>query len=572
MPRQIQNPMPEGLPSVTAGLNRAARTQALACELRPILNDIDLFTRETNGLTLRHYQQGVAQAIHASIQQKAGRTFVVMFPRQSGKNELQAQLETYLLTILFNVSNAEMIKVSPTWKPQTLNAMRRLERVLEKNCLTRRYYLKESGYIYRMGNARIYFFSGQPRANIVGATANVLLEVDEAQDVLISKYDKEIAPMAASTNATRVLWGTAWTGRTLLARELRAARELQKQDGIQRVFVMTADDVAREVPAYGSFVTEQVARLGRNHPMVRTQYFCEEIDAEGGLFPPERQALMRGRHAPEPAPLPGAVYAMTLDVAGEDESATQDSGDLMHETLLTPRRDSTALTVFRIDFSTVEDPLIRRPSYLVALRKQWNNVRHSTLYGAIKAMADLYRVRWLVVDCTGVGAGLTSFLSAALPDRVIPFEFNSRTKSDLLWNFLGIIDSGRFKDAVISSAFGFAFQEKGKTTPADKRPQAALSQGAGAGRVGDDVQSSEQSEFWRQVNFCEFEILPGPQKMVRWGVPDGTRDPADGSPVHDDLLVSAAMVAVLDEQEWTVPTAALIIQNRDPLEELDRGF
>jgi len=506
---------------------------ALVQMLWPILNDIDLFTRETNGLTLRRYQQGVAQAIHASIQQKAGRTFVVMFPRQSGKNELQAQLETYLLTILFNVSNAEMIKVSPTWKPQTLNAMRRLERVLEKNCLTRNYYMKESGYIYRMGNARIYFFSGQPRANIVGATANVLLEVDEAQDVLISKYDKEIAPMAASTNATRVLWGTAWTGHTLLARELRAASELQKQDGIQRVFVMTADDVAREVPAYGSFVAEQVARLGRKHPIVRTQYFCEEIDAEGGLFPPERQALMRGRHAPEPAPLPGAVYAMTLDVAGEDESATQDSGDLMPETLLTPRRDSTALTVFRIDFSTVEDPLIRRPSYLVALRKQWNNVRHSALYGAIKAIADLYLVRWLVVDCTGVGAGLTSFLSAALPDRVIPFEFNSRTKSDLLWNFLGIIDSGRFKD------YGSA---------------------------------NEQDEFWRQVNFCEFEILPGPQKMVRWGVPDGTRDPADGNLVHDDLLVSAAMVAVLDEQEWTVPAAALIIQNRDPLEELDKGF
>jgi hypothetical protein len=31
----------------------------------------------------------------------------------------------------------------------------------------------------------------------VGATASLLLEVDEAQDVEIGKYDKEIAPMAA---------------------------------------------------------------------------------------------------------------------------------------------------------------------------------------------------------------------------------------------------------------------------------------------------------------------------------------------------------------------------------------
>ena len=530
------------------GLSRAERKAALVHELIPILTDINLFTRETSGLTLRGYQQGVAQAIHASIQEKAGRTLVVMFPRQSGKNELQAQLECYLLTILSNMANIEMIKVSPTWKPQTLNAMRRLERVLEANCLTRHFYSKESGYIYRMGGARMMFFSGQPQANIVGATANVLLEVDEAQDVLISKYDKEIAPMAASTNATRVLWGTAWTGRTLLARELRAARELQRQDGIQRVFVMTADDVAREVPAYGSFVSEQIARLGRNHPMVRTQYFCEELEAEGGLFPPERQALMRGGHTPEPAPLPGAVYAMTLDVAGEDEQASAElqTGWAADSSAL--RHDSTALTIFRIDFSTVEDVLIRRPCYRVVLRRQWTNVRHSNLYNAIRALAELFSVRWLVVDCTGVGAGLASFLSAALPDRVLPFEFTSRSKSDLLWKFLGIIDSGRFKDAMISCP------------------------GETGGRVVDGIQSSEQSEFWRQVRFCEFEILPGAHKLVRWGVPDGTRDPADGSPVHDDLLISAAMLAVLDEQEWMVPSAAMLIQNEDPLEELDHGF
>ena len=197
-----------------------------------------------------------------------------------------------------------MVKVSPTWKPQTLNAMRRLERVLGSNLVARHLWTKESGYIYRCGKARIYFFSGQPRSNIVGATANVLLEVDEAQDILPAKFDKDIAPMAASTNATRVFWGTAWTSRTLLARELRAARKAEGKDGIRRVFVLTADDVQLEVPAYGDFVAGQIARLGRNHPMIKTQYFSEEIDAEGGLFPPARAALMHGSHSPRFAPLP----------------------------------------------------------------------------------------------------------------------------------------------------------------------------------------------------------------------------------------------------------------------------
>ena len=115
---------------------------------------------------------------------------------------------------------------------------------------------------------------------------------------------------------------------------------------------MTADDVALEVPEYGAFVDEQVARLGRNHPMVKTQYFSEEIDAEGGLFPPERQALMRGPHPPQISPEPNQIYAMTLDLAGEDETLTPDIEDGEAEQLATAKRDSTALSTFLVDLST----------------------------------------------------------------------------------------------------------------------------------------------------------------------------------------------------------------------------
>jgi len=498
-----------------------------------VLQDAEIFINETSPITLRNYQRGVAAAICESVFSGAGRSFVVMFPRQSGKNELQAQLETYLLTINHQMPGAELIKISPTWKPQTLNAMRRLERVLSANHVAKHLWHKESGYIYRTGHARMYFFSGQPRSNIVGATASVLLEVDEAQDVMIAKYDKDIAPMAASTNATRVFWGTAWTSRTLLARELRAAREAERKDGIQRVFVLTAEDVAAEVPAYGEFVASQVARLGRNHPMIRTQYFSEEIDAEGGLFPDERKALMRGKHAPATEPTEGKIYAAALDLAGEDEAVVSDPAAQEAGTaeLSNPKRDSTALTIFVVDLSTVDDPLIGKPSYKVINRYAWIGVKHAKLYGEIKAILELFDVRYIAVDSTGVGAGMSSFLSAALGDRVIPFEFNTRTKSDLLWDYLGIIDSGRFKD----------YQ------PAD-------------------------AEFWRQVDFCEFEILEGPQKRVKWGVPDGTRDPATGDLVHDDLLISAAMCAVLDKQKWYVHLPAFIIEMEDPLKEMDKGF
>jgi len=468
---------------------------------------VDSFVDSCSDITLRDYQRGVAQAIVQSIVEGAGRSFVVMFPRQSGKNELQAQLETYLLVLFMLISSGEIVKISPTWKPQTLNAMRRLERVLSTNHIAKHLWSKESGYIFRCGQSRIYFFSGQPRSNIVGATASVLLEVDEAQDVSISKFDKDIAPMAASTNATRVFWGTAWTSRTLLARELRAATKAQKKDGVKRVFILTADHVSKEVPAYGKFVAGQVARLGRNHPMIKTQYFSEEIDAEGGLFPPERCALMRGTHSPRVSPETNKLYAAALDLAGEDEAVISDPSMASGEAaeLSNPKRDSTALTIFEVDLSTVDDPLIGKPAYKVIFRKEWIGTKHSKLYGDIKAILELFDIRYIAVDSTGVGAGMASFLSAALGDKVISFDFNTRTKSDLLWDFLGIIDSGRFKDYF----------------PAEE-------------------------SFWQQISFCEFEILDGPQKRVRWGVPDGTRDAATGDLVHDDLLISAAMCAVLD--------------------------
>jgi hypothetical protein len=507
---------------------------------KALLKEICLFARCAGGITLRSYQVDVARAVVDSVLRGRGLSFVVMFPRQSGKNELQAQIETYLLLRL-SATDAEIVKVSPTWKPQSLNAMRRLERSLERNMMVKNLWRKESGYIYRVGRARIFFFSGSPEANIVGATASALLEVDEAQDIQAAKFDKDIAPMAASTNATRVFWGTAWTGQTLLARELRAAREAEQRDGIRRVFRISADEVAREVPAYGRFVAEQAARLGRNSPMVRSQFYSEEIDAGGGMFPPARLALMQGSHPAQEAPVPGRVYAFLLDVAGEDEAAGAPGAGLAN-----PARDATALTI--VEAAAGEDSLLpgSAPLYRVVRRQLWQGEKHSALYLKVKALADLWNPRAVVIDATGVGAGLASFLQRALPGRVQPFIFNQASKSALGWNFIALADAGRFKD--------FALPEQ----PA---------RGA-----QDDTQASLQEAFLRQAAYCQYETRPGPGKALKWGVPDGTRDPLTGELLHDDLLVSAALCAALEARPLLPGAGALIIHQPDPLEELSHGY
>jgi hypothetical protein len=500
--------------------------------LKNLLLDPVAFTERTGGIRLRQYQRGPLQTILQSVLCHQGHSFVVMFPRQSGKNELQAQLECYLLALLSRTP-AEMVKISPTWKPQSLNAMRRLERVLQRNAVTRRMWRKESGYIYRVGSARMLFFSGASEANIVGATAGTLLEVDEAQDVSIAKYDKDIAPMAASTNATRVFWGTAWTSRTLLARELRAARTAEQGDGIRRAFVLTADEVAAEAEAYGNFVRGQVARLGRDHPLVKTQFFSEEIDAEGGMFPPARRSVMRGSHLPFDNPQPGCVYIFLLDIAGEDESASENEAALTN-----PRRDSTALTVVQIDFVTLQDDLLRAPTYRCVHRCLWTGIKHTALYGQLRGLIEIWQPQIVMIDATGIGAGLASFLQKGYPNRVLPFLFNHVSKSKLGWDFLSVCDSGRWQEADVSH----------------NTEQAAL-----------------QALFWRQVEACQYHVSDGPGRLMKWSVPDGTRDPLTGEPLHDDLVISAALCAVLDAHPWHDSAPALVIPGRDPLKEIDQG-
>jgi len=502
---------------------------------KKLLRDVVLFVRYASGLKLRRYQEAVARAIVHSVLHHQGLSFVVIFPRQSGKNELQAQIQAYLLTLL-SADRHKIVQISPTWKPQTENAMRRLEEVLSGNLIVRHRWEKHYGHIYQVGKARVVFLSGSPTANIVGATASTLLSVDEAQDIRIDKYDKEIAPMAASTNATTVFWGTAWTSCTLLARELRLAKAAQEKDGVRRVFHLDANAVMAEVPAYGKHLDEQISRLGRTHPLIRTQYYCEEIDAEGGLFTPERQTLMRGAHPPLFEPLHGEIYAMLVDVAGADEA----EGDLETGGLRNPGRDATALTIIAVETRDAEDILTGGPIYRVVHRRLWVGVSHTSLYGQLRALAETWRVRCLVVDATGIGAGLAAFLDRALPGKVKPFVFSAKTKSRLGWGFLAVVDSGRFRDIAMPDG--------------DSSRQSKLSQA-----------------FFKEAAFCQYHVQPSPNKIIHWGVPDGTHDPASGELIHDDLLVSASLCAVLDEENWAAHLPGVIIPGVDPMKEIDRG-
>lgn len=497
-----------------------------------------LYWKQYSRIKLRKYQQAVAMAILDSVKFNLGMTFCIVFPRQSGKNELQAQIESYLLAVLHD-HDVEIVKVQPTWKPQALRAMKRLEKVLNTNLLTKDFWSKESGYIYTIGKARIYFLSAAPSAHVVGATANCLLEADEAQDVNILKWDKEILPMAASANATRVLWGTAWTNKTLLAREVAACLELEKIDHAQRVFRITADDVSAEVHAYKQFVAAEVKKFGRSHPIIKTQYYCEEIDEIGGMFNPARIALMFGEHPPLFAPQPDRLYCITIDVAGSDE--TKLDIDALGESdvlqLEGREHDCTAMTVFEVDMQSLDDPVVGAVTYKVVHRLTYQNMPISQQHARIKAHIQLWNPYRVVVDATGVGAGLFSTLHKVFGDTVMPFVFTAKSKSDLAWAFMAVIDTGRYKEY------------KAPSPPASSPPQPDPF----------DALLALQRTFRYQMEACSMTVKLGPARLVSWGVPETVRHPENYALLlHDDLLVSAALVALFEDTTFGKSVSAVI--------------
>ena len=502
---------------------------ALQKFVRAALANIELFARVWLRRALRPYQARVARAIVESVIYERGHTFAVMFPRQSGKNETQAHIEAYLLNIFRRIPGAQIVKASPTFKPQTINSMLRLETLLN-NTWNAGQWARRQGYIIQLGSARILFFSAEPSANVVGATASILLVCDEAQDVDAAKWDKDFKPMAASTNATTVYFGTAWTDSTLLAREIAALKQLERKDGIQRVFAIPPEEVASANPAYGRYLAGEIARLGRQHPLIKTQYFLETIGDAGGLFPAERRARMEGAHARQERPAPGAVYGLLIDVAGSDESDATTEND---------KRDSFVLTVVEADLSTLQDPLLEAPTFRVARRWKYTNLDHTLQYATARDVIETWQPRYCVVDATGLGGPLADFLQrayglAADGGRILPFTFTSASKSQLGWDFVGLVDSGRWKDHA-----------------ADTDPLRA--------------------QFWRELEACTYSVQPGPARLLRWSV-ELKRDPLTSEWLHDDLLMSAALTAILDQQQWSFHAPGTLIKTKDPLEELSSGY
>jgi hypothetical protein len=472
-----------------------------------------LFSARVIGIPLYPFQVDWCNYILGCIAHKRSEMITITQPRQSGKNEGSAQLEVAILA-RWARKGGGMVKVAPTFKPQIQNSRERVGQRATAAMQSHPWlkFRSSEGYKMRCGKAVLQLLSGQPEASVVGATASLLMEVDEAQDIIVEKFNKDFRPMTASTAAPMVFYGTPWTDETLLE---QTNAEIESGQVQGRIFKIMPDMVVAANPAYGIHLEREVRRLGRDHPLIRTQYFLETLSAKGRMLNLQQLQGMIGDHARQEKRGQGGLdqrwIVAGLDFAGSDE---EESGPV---SLMTRSgRDSVALTIGAMEMLRLL-PGLEVPKIRILARYEWLNVRPDTLHTALyRLLNDIWRVDLCVADATGVGETNTTLLSVGLNKltrRMVGVKFDSTWKlqSELVFDYISAVNGGRLIDYRPTDAMGQAFD------PFDVAKAERVQAGWEADRVG-----------WWQRSHAKLRTREG--KRAKAEVPEN-----EG---HDDLLIS----------------------------------
>jgi hypothetical protein len=237
-----------------------------------------------------------------------------------------------------------------------------------------------------------------------------------------------------------VHYGTTWDDSTLLEEIKQTNLELERKDGIRRHFRYDWQHVARYNPSYLQFVESERSRLGEDHPLFKTQYALVPVHGGGGFLSVQQRAQLEGTHSR----LRGrqqrhAIYVAGIDLAGESE--------VVEDQILTrPGRDSTVITIAEVQPPEYGDRETALPVIKVVEHYCWTGENHSLVQ---QKMVDILKNIWgcsrIVIDATGIGEPVASFLKQAIGSRLIPFKFTQKSKSEAGFDLLAAVNSGRLK-------------------------------------------------------------------------------------------------------------------------------
>jgi len=380
-------------------------------------------------------QLEIVRRVERAIAERNGDVISVLMARQSGKNECEGLLEARALSIWRGIPGSNWIRTAPTLKPQLVNSKLRLEKHLMHDPLTRGRWAKREGYIYESGDAQIQFLSAGPNANVVGATASIALSVDEAHKIDKGKFDEDLAPFTASTNAPTILWGVAADKLDML-HEYR-----EKAAGTDRVLCYPAEIWCELSPAYRGHYEERVRHLGgHDHPIILTQYRLIPVESQGAFLNDiRRAALFAGDHPRLEAPRAGMAYGIVIDIGGESEQELDDAELRQVE----PERDYTMAWILEWDPRQAFGVDGKRDVRIVN-GIWWVGRAHMDVLPELVTLCKTWGVRGGVSDGRGVGEAVSMALEKKIP-AVKSYKASTEDVSQDCYATLAWIDCGRLK-------------------------------------------------------------------------------------------------------------------------------
>lgn len=406
--------------------------------LSDLLDKLLIVVDEISGITLYGYQRPFARRFLESLITNDGATLSALFSRQSGKSETVANTVVAAMIMLpvlakiypdllgkfargvwvgaFAPTDAQtdiiygriISRLTSDHATEFLQDPEIADRLVKIPGKVPSYKLKNSGSLVARQTAH-------PRAKIEGRTYHIII-VDECQDADEVVVNKSIAPMGASTNATKVYIGTPTYTKGVFYKQIQTnKREATKRGTKDCHFEADWKEVAKWNKNYEKYVLGEMAKMGEESDEFRLSYRLHWL-LDKGMFTTSEILDNLGDKSMETV----LFWNLSPVVVGIDPARKQ---------------DSTIVTVVWVDWDQ-PDPDTGLFNHRILAWLDLENMKWEEQYHRIVEFLANYSIFKVGVDEGGLGDVVIDRLRTLMPHTEFVAVGSARPEQSTRWKHL----------------------------------------------------------------------------------------------------------------------------------------
>lgn len=420
-----------------------------------LIDRIIAFCQALSGRVLYKYQLQFARRLIRSVLDNDGEEITALFARQSGKSQTVADVSAGLCVLLPILANMPMfcndIRLkgfsggfwvgifAPTLRQSqnTYNKIRGVllgrhaKAILPDLGIT---FTSNNGITVSLSNGSFVTSSSASEGTNIEGDSYMLLILEECQDISDHKIRKSIHPMGAAYNASIIKIGTCTTYRgdfyEAIQRNIKSYEVGRRGKNHYQYDYLV---VMKYNSKYAKYIQKEIYRLGEDSDEFKLSYKL--------IWILERSMFVTTDY------MTHNIYNTSLDVVDGDRSSRHVAGIDFGKS-----NDSTVITIGEPDW---DNPIIIEKANLLENRdvisdkdeayvayrvvlKAWLELMgddYETQYPQMMAFLNKFRLEKVVADATGVGSPIVDRLAANLPCEVVPYVYNTPSKSALYKHF-----------------------------------------------------------------------------------------------------------------------------------------